>query len=76
MRVRIDGITIDSVDRHGHIEAEVDFYDNAEVIQEFGLKECVSALDADDILNEIGWDSVKKYFADEIKELVDEAKTE
>lgn len=73
MRVVIDSIEISGTDRYGNIEAEIDFHDSAEVIQEFGIAECIDALDADELLNRIGWDEVKKYFSDEIQTERDEA---
>jgi hypothetical protein len=73
MKVLIDSIEISGANRHGWIEAEIDFHDSSEVIEEFGVKEILVALDSGDFLNEIGWEEVKKYFADEIQEERDEA---
>jgi hypothetical protein len=69
MKVLIDSIEISSVNRWNRIEAEIEFNDNAEVLQEFGLKECLNAFEADDFLNEIGWDEAEKYFSDEIQKI-------
>jgi SAM-dependent MidA family methyltransferase len=73
MTVKIDYITISGADRAGVVEAEIDFNDAAEVIKEFGVKECLDAIDSSDFLNEIGWEEAKKYFSDEIQEERDEA---
>lgn len=71
MKVIIDSIEISGVNRWGRMEAEIEFNENSEVIQEFGVKECLEAIDSDDWLNEIGWDKAKAYFTDEIQEIID-----
>ncbi len=71
MKVIIDSIEISGVNRWNRMEAEIEFNENSEVIQEFGVKECLEAIDSDDWLNEIGWDKVKAYFTDEIQEIID-----
>lgn len=76
MKVVIDSIEISGVNRWNRIEAEIEFNDNAEVLQEFGIKECLDAFEADDFLNEIGWNAAEGYFSDEIQAKIDEAVTE
>lgn len=73
MTVKIDSIEISRADRYGNIEAEIEFHDQDQLIKDIGVSDCVLALDTDDILDEIGWEAVKKKFADEIKEERDEA---
>lgn len=73
MQVVIDSIEIHETNRHGRIVADIEFNDQSEVIQEFGVKGCLEAMEPEDFLKEIGWDEVKKYFADEIQEERDEA---
>lgn len=73
MKVIIDSIEISGTNRYGRIEADIEFNDTAEMLQELGLKECMNAFENDDFLAEIGWEEVKKYFADEIQEERNEA---
>ncbi len=73
MQVVIDSIEIHETNRHGRIVADIEFNDLDQVIQDIGTGDCVSALDKDDILKEIGWDEAKKYFADEIQGERDQA---
>lgn len=74
MKILIDSIEINGTDRNGHIEADVEFYDVGQVIEDLGMKDAIEQHGEEEILNEIGWAKVKEYFADEIQEAIDEAK--
>lgn len=68
MKLTIDSIEISGVNRNRNIEADIEFHDLPQVIKDLGVKEILEAIDADNFLNEIGWNAVKAYFSDEIED--------
>ncbi len=70
---RIDSIET-GLTRSGRrvIEADIEFDDEEDIIEEFGAQKCVEALDETEVYKALGgWDNAKNFYAEEIQEEIE-----